>query len=68
MEFIVVWFESTQEWIALLDNHKILSDSYGAVGYAVNAALTELGAAEADFDCDENYGNFMRYIRTEETE
>ena len=65
-EFTVVWFESTQKWVAVLDTGSVIDNSFSAVGYAVNAALARIGCPEAAFDCVENFGDYMRYMRDPE--
>ena len=58
-EFACVWFEGG--WLVLFPNGKTLDGFYPSSGAATNAALEELGAAEADFDCVANTGEFLRF-------
>ena len=62
-EFVCVWFEASQRWIVIFPNGEIIDREFPAIGYAVNAALEKIGAAEADFVCEEDTGNFYRYMR-----
>ena len=65
-EFVCIWFESKQRWVVLIDNGKVIDETFGAIGYAVNSTLTEIGVGESDFDCTEDIGTFYRYERTTE--
>lgn len=66
-EFVAVWFEATEEWVAILPNGHVLRGKWGAVGYAVNAALQYLGRGEAEFQLpDGGDGTFYRYVKDEE--
>lgn len=65
-EFAVIWFESIQAWTVLLPNHLVLHNNFGAVGYAVGAALDYLGRGEAEFDCVEDSGEFYRFAKCDE--
>lgn len=66
-EFTVVWFESTQEWVAMLPNCHVLRGGWGAVGYAVSAAMDYLGRGESEFHLpDGGDGTFFRYEKDDE--
>jgi len=66
MEFCLVWMEHGPkwkgEWIVLLQDGSTLSASFGAVGYALNAALEKLGRGESDYSCVEDTSTFYRYV------
>lgn len=67
-EFVAVWFEATEEWVAVLPNGHVLRGKWGAVGYAVNAALEYLGRGEAEFDVLDLGGDgpTFRYVKNDE--
>jgi len=67
-EFCCIWFEESQTWIVLFPNGTTLQNNFGAVGYAVNAALAYLKAHQAAFSCTEDTRTFYRYERDEEIE
>lgn len=61
-EFVVVWFESTQTWMAFSSDGCDIGMG-GSVGQATINAMQLLNVAEADFDCVDDYGDFYRYVR-----
>lgn len=62
-EFVLVHFEY-RGWRAWDQNGKCHSDGKGCVGEALSEMLRSIGAAEADFDCVEDNGDFYRYYRS----
>lgn len=67
-EFLLVWFETTEEWVALLSNGHVLRGKWGAVGYARDAAMAYLGRGEAEFDVLDLGGDgpTYRYVKNDE--
>lgn len=65
-EFTLVWFESTQEWISVLDNKTIISDDFGAVGYALSATLNMLDRGEAEFLVESSSSSTISYVYDDE--
>jgi hypothetical protein len=65
-EFWVLWFESTQEWKVVFCDGSVLSNNWGAVGYAVNAAYEFTGRAECEFMCMMNEGEAFWYQKDAE--
>lgn len=67
-EFLLVWFDTTEEWVAVLPNGRVLRGKWGAVGYALNAALEHLGRGEAEFDVIDLGGDgpTYRYVKNDE--
>ena len=64
-EFYLLWFESIQEWKVIFPTGEILSDNWGAVGYAFNAALRRLNRSEAEFECEEDSGTYQLWVKDE---
>jgi hypothetical protein len=65
-EFVAIWFESTQEWVVMFPDGTSIRNGFGAVGYAVNAALEYLSRGEVEFDVTEDTGTFYRYQKCAE--
>lgn len=64
-EFCLIWFESTQRWVVIFPFLRVLDNGFTSMGYARNAALEEINAADADFDVEEDTGTFYRFVRSE---
>jgi hypothetical protein len=65
-EFCCIWIEQSQKWVLLLPDGTVIDRNFGAIGYAVGAALDVTGRGEIEFDCVVDTGEFYRYMRCDE--
>lgn len=65
-EFTLVWFESTQKWVAVLDDGTVLDNKFASVGAAHGAALEATGRGEAEWEMESSTGDVQRYVKDDE--